>query len=666
MRHLRCARLSLCLMWVAVWGTAPSASPGSTPQALGVSVIPVPSTVRADGLPPVPSSISDALTPYGGSRRAQMLGWHPTRREILVTTIFGNVPQIHAVAGPGMDRRQLTFFREGLTSATGAAYDPGGSYFVFGKDSGGGAETQQLHRFDLATLQSTLLTDGKSRNGYPAWSHRSGLIAFDSTRRGGHGGRDRDLYVMNPTDLASTRLVTELDGRWSAAEWSPDDREILAVHFPAGTETHLWRIDVKTGTRKRLTPEQDVATWRDAQYSPDGRFVYALSNRASELMRLWRCDVAAGAWKLMTGEEDALESFSLSPDGRTLALVYDGATGSRVELRDASSLALRSTPKLPAGQLVGPPMWRAGEVAFTLVSLYTWGDVYSANLRTGAVSRWTTSETGSFNPERLPAPEIVTWKSFDGLEISGVLYRPPSRFTGPRPVIISIHGGPAGPTARERPRYQGRSHYFLNELGVAILYPNVRGSYGFGTAFGQKDDGARREDAVKDIGALLDWIAVQPRLDKQRVMVTGISYGGFMTYAVAEAYGDRLRCALAASAISNFITYFKETDPTRPDDRRAEYGDERIPEMAAFLTRISPVTQASRLRIPLMIVHGAKDARVPIAQAEEMARLARANGIPVWLTVYEDEGHVMFMSNVANNNFFFYTWIHFVQKYLLN
>ena len=180
------------------------------------------------------------------------------------------------------------------------------------------------------------------------------------------------------------------------------------------------------------------------------------------------------------------------------------------------------------------------------------------------------------------------------------------------------------------------------------------------------DDGAKREDAVKDIGALLDWIAQQPSLDKTRVMVTGVSYGGFMTYAVAEAYGDRLRCALAASAISNFITYFKETDPTRPDDRRAEYGDERIPEMAAFLTRISPVTQASKLRIPLMIVHGAKDTRVPIDQAEEMARLARANGVPVWLTVYEDEGHVMFISNVANNNFFFYTWIHFVQQYLLN
>ena len=539
---------------------------------------------------------------------------------------------------------------------------------MFGRDSGGGAETQQLHRFDTATLQSTLLTDGKSRNGFPAWSHRAGLIAFDSTRRGGHGGRDRDLYVMNPLDPASTRLVTELDGSWAATDWSPDDREILVAHSVTGTETHLWRVDVKTGAKTRVTPDGEVATWRAPQYSPDGRFVYALSNRGSQLMRVWRGDLAAGTWKLMTGEEDALESFSLSPDGRTLALVYDGATASRLELRDATSFALRWTPKIPTGQVIGSPQWRAGgeEVAFTLWSFYTFGDVYSVNARTGAVQRWTSSETGSFTPEGLPDPEIVTWKSFDGLAISGVLYRPPARFSGPRPVIISIHGGPAGPTARERPRYQGRSNYFINELGVAILYPNVRGSWGFGKAFGEMDDGAKREAAVKDIGSLLDWIAAQPSLDKNRVMVTGVSYGGFMTYAVAEAYSDRLRCALAASAISNFITYFKETDPTRPDDRRAEYGDERIPEMAEFLTRISPVTQASKLRIPLMIVHGAKDTRVPIDQAEEMARLARANGVPVWLTVYGDEGHVMFISNVANNNFFFYTWIHFVQQYLLN
>jgi dipeptidyl aminopeptidase/acylaminoacyl peptidase len=620
------------------------------------------------GLPPIPASLPEALGPYASSRRALLLDWHPTRREILVATAFGNTFQIHSVAGPGMDRQQLTFFPDGVTSATvGAWYEPGGSYFVFNKDTGGGAETVQLFRYTIATRDITLLTDGKSRNGPPVWSHRAGLIAFTSTRR---TASDRDIYVMNPLQPASARLVTPVDGSWSVAGWSPDDRELIVMNSPSPSATHLWLVDVATGARKPLTPVGEPSVvWRASQYSADRRFVYAMSNRSSELNRLWRWDRTTGSWTLVTGEDDSIESFRLSPDGKTIAVVYDSnASSTRIELLDAATLRVRASPRLPAGQLVGYPQWRptGTEVAFTLGSQRIFGDVYSVNARSGAVERWTHSEPGPFDPATLPEAEIVHWKSFDGLMISGVLYRPPARFTGPRPLMLSIHGGPSGALARERPRYQGRSAYFLNELGIAILYPNVRGSFGFGKAFATLDDGVKREDAVKDIGALLDWIATQPAFDRNRVMVTGSSYGGYMTYAVAEAYSDRLRCALAASAISDFITYFQGTDPTRPEDRRAEYGDERLPEMREFLTRISPVTHASKLRIPLMIVHGAKDTRVPVAQAEEMAAMARANGTPVWLTTYEDEGHLVPSPASANNNFFFYTWIEFVKQYLLN
>ena len=339
-----------------------------------------------------------------------------------------------------------------------------------------------------------------------------------------------------------------------------------------------------------------------------------------------------------------------------------------MELLDANTFKVRWAPKLPAGQLVPrPPIWRpdSSEVAFSLSSLRTFADVFSVNARTGAVERWTKSEFGAFDPDSLPEAEIVRWKSFDGLMLSGVLYRPPSRFTGPRPVIISIHGGPGGPGSRERPRYQGRSAYLLNELGIALIYPNVRGSWGFGKAFGRLDDGMKREDSVKDIGALLDWIDTQPTLDTSRVMVTGVSYGGYMTYAVAEMYSSRLRGALAAAGISDFISYFATTDPTRPEDRIAEYGDITLPEMHEFLQRISPITNASKIRIPLFIVHGANDTRIPPAQAEEMARVVRSNGVPVWLTIYADEGHAMW-ATAANNNFWFYTWITFVKQYLLH
>jgi len=367
----QCIRASVfVLVGASSLGAAmPRAPSSSAPQQ--AAVLPVPSNVKAEGLPPIPATIPEALAPYGASRRALLLALHPTRKEILIWTTFGNVGQIHSVAGPGMDRRQLTFFREGVSippmAGRSAWYDPGGSYFVYAKDTGGGAETTQLFRYDLATSQSTLLTDGKSRNGWPSWSRKGGRIAYDSTRRGGHNGADRDLYVMDPLDPASARLVTEVEGSWRVAEWSPNDQEIIAVHSRSGSQQHLWRVDARTGEKKLLTPPDEYAIWQSPQYSSDGRFVYALTNRESDLLRLWRCELATGAWRLITGVEDALESYSLSPDGRTLALAYDSPTVTRVQLRDAVTLAVRSTPKLPAGQLFDRPQWRGNgsEILFT-------------------------------------------------------------------------------------------------------------------------------------------------------------------------------------------------------------------------------------------------------------------------------------------------------------
>jgi dipeptidyl aminopeptidase/acylaminoacyl peptidase len=669
-RVRRAVILAFAGLAMAAGVRAQAPRPASATPAADPEFVPVPATVKVEGLPPIPASVVQDLAPYASSRRAALLGWHPRRREILITTAFGDSYQLHTVAGPGMDRQQLTFIPKGIPTPpnSAASYAPDGSYIVLVNDATSGGEAMQLVRFDLDTRRTTLLTDGRSRNGTPVWSHRSNLIAFESTRRGGHGGADRDLWVMDPRNPAGARLVSEVTGRWSVADWSPDDTELLVVNSPAeNTDTSLWRVNVKSGERRRLSPAGGPAVWRAPVYSPDGRYVYVLSNYESETLRLWRGDVQSGDWKPITAPTDDLESFALSPDGRTIAAVFDSTTASRVELLDARTFARRFAPALPAGQLLPlAPIWRpdGSEVAFSLWSLRTFGDVFSVSNTTGAVTRWTRSEVGAFDPEMLPEPEIVHWKSFDGLTISGVLYRPPARFTGPRPVLINIHGGPGGSGSRERPRYQGRSAYFLNELGIAILAPNVRGSWGFGKAFGRLDDGLKREDSVKDIGALLDWIETQPALDKGRVMLTGVSYGGYMVYAAAEMYSSRLRGAIAGAAISDFITYFQGTDPTRPEDRRAEYGDERIPEVREFLTRISPITNASKLRVPLLIVHGANDTSVPVAQAEEMARRVRDNGFPVWTIIYTDEGHQMF-SKPQNNNLMLYAWIEFMKQFLL-
>jgi dipeptidyl aminopeptidase/acylaminoacyl peptidase len=621
----------------------------------------VPSTITLEGVPAIPASVAERFAPYGEFRYAELLGWHPTRREILIATSFGPRRQIHLVEAPGRARTQLTF---GPAITGGASFESTkGEYFVFGRDPSGGSERPQLYRFDLATRTIALVTDGTSRNGGNAvvWSRSSGLVAFDSNRR---TNADRDIWVVNPKDPHSARLVLEGKGNWIAQDWSPDDRALLVEERVSTDERYLWRVDVTTGAKTELTPRgTERQAWSSPRYGPAARTVYAISNRGGEFNRLWRMDVSSSKWTPLTPEGAAVESFALSPDGRTIAVVFDRDAESVLELVDSTTLKARHKPRVPSGTIRNLQWHATGrDLAFNLQSIHTFLDVYSVSAATGAVERWTTSESGGANPARLPAPEIVRWKSFDGRIITGVLYRPPARFTGPRPVIINIHGGPDD--LRERPRFLGRSGSFLHEFGIAIVYPNVRGTTGFGKAFLAADNGTQREDAVRDIGALLDWIGQQPALDRNRVMVTGASYGGYMTYAVAAKYAGRIRCAFAGAAISNFVDYLEQTEPVRLPSRRSEYGDERNPATREFLTQISPITYASKIRVPLFIMHGGKDTRVPPAQAQEMAAAVRKTGAPVWLALYGDEGHIAF-ANAANNDFNLFTWAVFVQEYLL-
>jgi dipeptidyl aminopeptidase/acylaminoacyl peptidase len=619
----------------------------------------VPERVRVDGVPPIPAAIADAVAPYGQFRQARLLGWHPTERRILISTAFGNVSQIHEVRSPGGARTQLTFYREGVSVTGGASYDPTGRYFVFRKDTSGGGEMMQLFRYDLGTGRITLLTDGKSRHGVPAWSRQRGLIAYSSTMR---NGKDRDLYVMDPLRAGSTKIVAEVEGTWDALAWSADDKQLLALQLiPNTTETKLWLIDVETRERTLVTPSSGTpARWIAGQFGSNGRSVYALSDRDSDVMRVWQGDLASGEWKPVTDAGLAIEAFSVSSANGQLAIVADRGATSELRILDAGSKPRPVSP-IPPGVITNLAWHRSGTaLAIEFAGARTFSDVYAVEVKTGKLERWTTSEIGGANPESLPDAEIVEWKSFDGLKISGVLYRPAKEFTGPRPVIINVHGGPE---RRERPRGIGRSNYFRNEMGIAIIYPNVRGSSGYGLTFEHLDDGRKREDAVKDIGALLDWIATRPEFDKNRVMITGSSYGGYITLAAAIAHGDRLRCAFEGFGLSDFVAFLDGTDPSRRRDRLAEYGDPADPEMRAFLKSISPLTHAAKLKIPLFIAQGAKDTRVPPDQSEAMVKAVRANGTPVWYVVY-DGGHEELPG--TTNDFNQYAWVLFVQKYLVN
>jgi dipeptidyl aminopeptidase/acylaminoacyl peptidase len=578
---------------------------------------------------------------------------------MLISTRFAETPQLHLVSLPGGERRQLTFYTDAVR--VGRFHPNGGDYVVFSKDIGGG-EWYQLYRLDLATGNITLLTDGKSRNSLGPWSSQGDQIAYTSTRR---TGKDTDLWVMNPADAKSDHLLTKLEGGgWQPLDWSPDDKQILLLEELSINESYLWLVDTATGEKTALTPRdaKEKVSYGDAQFSKDGKGIYVTTDKDSEFHRL--------AWVILSTKEHFyltskipwdVEAFDLSHDGKRIAFVTN-ENGLSV-LRDfnlTTKETLRENKNLPAGVISGVRWHRNGhELAITVNNAQGPGDVYSLDAVTGKVERWTDSET-AVPTKDFPAAELVKWKSFDGKMISGFLYRPPSKFTGKRPVMVMIHGGPEG---QSLPTFLGRNNYLLNELGIALIYPNVRGSMGYGKTFTLLDNGFLREDTYKDINALFDWIGERPDLDANRICVMGGSYGGHMTLAISTFYSDRIRCSVDIVGMSNLVTFLEHTEAYRRDLRRVEYGDERDPKMREFLERIAPMNNIEKIKKPMLVVAGKNDPRVPVSESEQIVAALKKSGTPVWYIMAKDEGHGF--QKKPNQDYQFYATIEFLQEYLL-
>ncbi len=613
----------------------------------------------AEGIPKIPAALADSASRYSDYRTAAFNSWHPSRREMLIETRFGDTNQVHQVMFPGGARTQLTFFPDRIAFAS---YQPvNGDSFLFLKDVGGG-EFFQVYRYDLATGDITLLTDGKSRNTSPRWSYQGDRIAYGSTKR---TGNDVDIWVVDANDAASARIVAQMEGGgWNISDWSPDSKQLLAINRISAAETSVWLVDVSSGKKELLTPKTggDTVAYSNAHFAKDGKGVYFTSDQDSEFQRLVYLDLASRKTTVLTPSLNwDVDEFDLSSDGNWIAFVSNEDGIGVLHVFDTKTQKEVPVPKLPVGVLFGI-QWRKNsrEVGFSLSSASRTADAYSLDVASGKIERWTTSETGGLNTSGFAEPQLIHWKSWDDRSISGFLYKPPAKFNGKHPVIIDIHGGPEG---QVRPDFLGRDNYFINELGIVMIFPNVRGSTGYGKTFQKLDNGFLREGSYKDINSLLDWIQTQPHLDSGKVMITGGSYGGFMTLAVATNYNDRICCSVDVVGPSNLVTFLEHTSGYRKDLRRVEYGDERDPKMREFLASIAPANKAKNITKPLFVIAGQNDPRVPASESAQMVAVVRKNGTPVWWLLGKDEGHGF--AKKKNRDFEFYSTIEFVKEYLL-
>jgi dipeptidyl aminopeptidase/acylaminoacyl peptidase len=621
-------------------------------------VVPNENLVTA-GIPKIPVTLADAVDRYNNFRGATLDSWDPVKREMLISTRFADTSQIHLVKMPGGARTQLTFYTDRVD---GAHYPPTKSdFFVFSKDVGGG-EFFQLYRYEASSGDVTLLTDGKSRNVDLVWAHAGERLVYGSTRR---NGNDVDLWEIDPANPKSDHLLAQLQGGgWQPLDWSWDGGSILAMEGISANETHLWIVDAKSGEKTLITPKggSEKIAYNNGRFSKDGTGIYVTTDKDSEFQRLTYVDLATKQHTYLSSNIPwDVDEFDLSDDGKTIAFVANEDGFGVLHLLDAETRKEKSVPSLPKG-IVSGVSWHKNnrDLGFNLASARSSSDVYSLDVQTGKVERWTFSETGGINTSNFPEPELIHWKSWDGRTISGFLYRPPAKFTGKRPVIINIHGGPEG---QFRPSFPGRWDYYMNELGVAMVAPNVRGSTGYGKTFLALDNGSLRDGSYRDINTLLDWIQTQPELDSGRVLVTGGSYGGFMTLAVATNYNDRICCSVDVVGPSNLVTFLEHTSGYRQDLRRVEYGDERDPKMREFLESIAPYNKAKNITKPLFVIAGKNDPRVPASESEQMVNIVRQNGTPVWWLMAKDEGHGF--AKKKNQDYQFCATVMFVKEYLL-
>jgi dipeptidyl aminopeptidase/acylaminoacyl peptidase len=615
-----------------------------------------------ENIPEIPTSLVERMNQYQSTRWAALSSWNPNGKGILMLTRFAETAQLHIVDFPGGDRRQITFMKEPIGGGT---YCPDTTYrgFMFTRDTGGN-EFSQLYWFDLNTGRSDRISDGgRSQNSLPNWSNKGDRFTTVSTRR---NGKDYDIYLCSMKNPGDAKLILQQGGSWSAQDWSPDDKRVVVQNYISANKSFLHILDTETGKLEQINPSTEDIAYGGSVWSADGSKIFIVSDQGSEFQVLKVYDVVSKKFTAITSNIPwDVAGLSINKKRNTIVFTTNENGISKLYKLDPGTLKFSEIKGIPAGVIGGLKFHPSGtELGFVVNTSQTPSDIYSVDLAKGKVSRWTTSEVGGLNATSFTVPTLIEYETFDKLNSKPrkipALYYKPAKASGKIPVVISIHGGPEG---QSLPIFNSFTSYLTNELGVAVMFPNVRGSSGYGKTYLKLDNGMKREESVKDIGALLDWIAKQPELDASRVAVYGGSYGGYMVLASMVHYNDRIRCGIDVVGISNFVTFLQNTEDYRKDLRRVEYGDERDPKMKEFLLSISPANRTDKITKPLFIIQGLNDPRVPASESEQMKAKMQSKGGNIWYMLAKDEGHGFRKKN--NVDYMQWAIVMFLQENLL-
>lgn len=591
-----------------------------------------------EDVPEIPEEIKSRILQYQNTRTASFADWLPNDEGILISTRFGNTSQLHTVNSPGGARNQITFFDEPVSNGS---FCPSSKYngFLFTKDIGGN-EFSQIYWYDMNTRNTEMISDGSSVNFGILWSNKGDKFAFTSTRR---NKKDFDIYVSNISSPKEASLkIDRGSGYWVATDWSPDDSKLIVIQYLSSTKSNSFIFDLSTNELTQINDDKKESVFIAQAWDSTGENIYAITDEGREFNTLIQYNVKSEQISYITESiKWDVEEFITNNSNTRAAFTVNENGFSQLYLFNPQTSKFDKVSSLPIGQIYSIKFHpNKDALAMVLNTTETPGDIYSLNLNTLKSIRWTSSEVGGLNTSSFPKPELITYETYDELDgkkrkIPAFIYRPKNT-NAPFPVMISIHGGPEG---QHIPYFSSFYAFLANEMGIAVIAPNVRGSSGYGKSYLKLDNGFNRENSVKDIGKLVNWIESQSEFDNEKIAVFGGSYGGYMVLSSMFNFNDKLKCGVDIVGISNFVTFLENTEEYRRDLRRAEYGDERDPKMREFLLSISPTAHVDKIRKPLFVIQGANDPRVPATESEQMVKSIRDNNGKVWYMLAKDEGH---------------------------
>lgn len=578
-----------------------------------------------------PAELVSSVTAMGRIGRSTSPTFSPDGSQIAFLSSLSGSPQVWVMPVEGGFPRQVTALEDAVDTVR---WSPTSNTIAFTIAPAGGLNTQIFTVNPDGTGMRRITAGGRENNFFSGWTEDGSALAFSSNTR---DSAATDPYLWTVA-TGQTRRIAQARGLNGVSDVSDDGRWVLISRLVSRGDNDLYLVNASNGRERLLTRHTPPAQFGWGEFAPDGRSIYITSNADRERAVFARIPLnasgAPGRVQILAAREDAeADSASLNPQGTMAALFWNVAGRTEMSFLDTATGVVTPGPTMPA-ELAGNMAWsRDGRrIALVVAGAAATQDIHILNVGEQTLRQVTFSPTTGVDRSAFVRPELITYRAHDGLELSGWLYRP-ANFQAPGPVVFSYHGGPEG---QERPVFR-TTYQALLTRGIAVFAPNVRGSSGFGRTFVNLDNGALRENGVRDIEATTNAILAMGVGDPQRLGIMGGSYGGYMVMAGVTQYPQMFAAGVNMYGVVNFETFFAQSEPWMAAISTVEYGNPATE--ADMLRRLSPIHNISRVQTPLLVMHGANDTNVPVVEAEQVVEGLRARNVPVEYILFPDEGH---------------------------